>query len=120
MARKKVTIISCNSTSWVNVIPCISSIDCDLGCFQEMSRFGESVDCAIVAASFAGYQASINGSVVTDKGGLSSGVAIVSPKSHAIFDISSMHGMEWPPSDRHLLMGWHGLVPNCIPIGSIY
>ena len=121
-ARRRWTLCSVNAASWTSSLPFAASNAFDVYCVQEVCRSGEWVQIAEVQAQYAGLQACLNASRITDKEGLSSGVAIVSPENHAISDVGLSAGVvdSRPPPEHFMIRSWRGLTPLGIPTPTIY
>jgi len=93
-------ILQANLTSWINGLPLVADFpDFDGYTFQELCRDGEAFTKAQVAADFAGLQLQGAPPLRTPKMGLSGGIAIGTPKTRAIFEISAMR--DFPDKSRH-------------------
>ena len=116
-------IATVNPTTWSAMVPILARQRFDLLVGQEMLRRADTVDRAMVEGNRAGYHTFMQGSVTTDKGGCSAGVAIAARWAHGITsprDERPGQPPPPPPAHRFAFQHWHAVFSGGIGIGSAY
>ena len=83
-------------------------------------RSGDGVEYAKVQANQAGYHADFHDALVTEKLGLSGGVAVTSKWAAGISRPCMGAIVSVPPPHRFVFQHWHSVTKGGIGVGSVY
>jgi hypothetical protein len=111
-----------NVTSWSNADIFLEAYSdrFDAVGFQELCRTEEAIEFAVNRAHKHGFHAHLHPSVSTQKGGLSSGVGLVSHYVRSFSELALDPIVVMPPPERFILKLWHGVVDSGIPWANVY